>query len=137
VTPVAVTWDGGTRFTADIRGHKVEVDQPVRAGGTDAAPTPLELVPAALGTCIGYFVQQFLAARGLDATGMRVEVLAHGAADPHRIGRFEVEVVIPGGVPERYLAAVRRAAETCTVHHTLSHAPEIAVHVDATQTVQA
>lgn len=129
--PITVTWDGGVRFTADVRGHKVVVDQPQKAGGQDSAPMPLELVPTSLGTCVALFVQQFLVTRGLDASGLTVEVQTVGAANPHRIGKFEVAVKIPGGVPEKYREAVRRAAEGCTVHHTLTHQPEIAVQIEA------
>ena len=127
--PITVTWDGGVRFTADVRGHKVAVDQPPQAGGQDTAPMPLELVPTALGTCVALFVQQFLATRGLDATGMEVQVFTAPAANPHRIGMFEVTVSVPKGIPEKYRDAVRRAAETCTVHHTLSHKPDISVEI--------
>ena len=126
---VKVTWEGGVRFTADIRGHKVPVDQPRQGGGEDTAPSPLELVPAALGTCVAFFVKQFLATRGVDPTGLEVAVGVAGAPNPHRIGRFEVQVRVPAGMPERYREAVVRAAETCTVHHTLTHVPEIAVSV--------
>lgn len=127
--PVTVTWDGGVRFTADIRGHKVTVDQPPQGGGQDAGPMPLELVPAALGTCVALFVQQFLVTRHLDATGLTIQVFTAPESNPHRIGRFEVTVSIPKGVPEQYRDAVVRVAESCTVHHTLSHQPEIAVEV--------
>jgi ribosomal protein S12 methylthiotransferase accessory factor len=127
--PIVVSWNGGVRFTADIRGHMVTVDQPQRGGGQDSAPMPLELVPTALGTCVALYVQQFLATRGLDPAGMTVEVNAVGAPNPNRIARFEVDVKIPGGVPEKYREAVKRAAEGCTVHHTLTHGPEIAVTV--------
>jgi len=127
--PITVTWDGGVRFTADIRGHKVTVDQPPQGGGQDAGPMPLELVPAALGTCVALFVQQFLVTRRLDATGLTVQVFTAPESNPHRIGRFEVVVSIPKGLPEQYREAVVRVAESCTVHHTLSHQPEIAVEV--------
>jgi putative redox protein len=127
--PITITWDGGVRFTADIRGHKVTVDQPQQAGGEDSAPMPLELVPAGLGTCVALFVQRFLATRGLDPSGMTVEVTTLGAANPNRIGRFDVSVHVPGGVPEKYREALVRVAESCTVHHTLTHAPEIRVQV--------
>ncbi len=127
--PVTVTWDGGVRFTADVRGHKIAVDQPPQGGGMDSGPMPLELVPAALGTCVALFVQQFLATRGLDATGLEVQVGTAGAANPQRIGRFEVSVAIPGGVPDQYRDALVRVAESCTVHHTLTNRPEIAVKV--------
>jgi len=135
--PIVVSWDGGVRFTADIRGHKVTVDQTQRGGGEDSAPTPLELLPTALGTCVALYVQQFLVTRGLDPTGMTVEVGTVGAANPNRIARFAVEVKIPGGVPEKYRDAVKRAAEGCTVHHTLSHGPEIAVSVSEGSPVPA
>lgn len=127
--PIVVSWDGGVKFTADIRGHKLTVDQPVKGGGEDSAPMPLELLPTALGTCVALYVQQFLVTRGLDPTGMTVEIGAMGAPNPNRIGRFNVDVKIPGGVPEKYQDAVKRAAESCTVHHTLTHTPEIAVTV--------
>ncbi len=125
--PIVVTWDGGARFTADIRGHKVTVDQPVKAGGEDSAPMPAELLPASLGTCIALYVQRFLATRSLDASGLSVAVTSVGAPNPNRLARFDVDVRIPGGVPEKYRDAVKRAAEGCTVHHTLAQPPEIAV----------
>lgn len=127
--PIVVTWDGGARFTADIRGHKVVVDQPPKGGGEDAAPMPVELLPASLGTCIALYVQRFLATRGLDASGLSVEVSAVGAPNPNRIARFDVTVKIPGGVPEKYEDALKRTAEACTVHHTLTLSPEIAVSI--------
>jgi putative redox protein len=127
---VKVTWDGGVRFSADIRGHKVPVDQPAQGGGEDSAPSPLELLPASLGTCIAFFVKQFLAARHVDPTGLEVDVGVVGAPNPHRIGRFEVHVALPSGVPERYREQVMRVAETCTVHQTLTHRPEIAVVIE-------
>ncbi len=127
--PLTVTWDGGMQFTADIRGHKITVDQPPQGGGQDAGPMPLELLPAALGTCVALFVKQFLATRGLDATGLAVQVLTAAETNPHRIGRFEVAISIPKGVPEQYREALVRVAESCTVHHTLVHQPEIAVEI--------
>jgi putative redox protein len=127
--PIVVTWEGGARFTADIRGHKVTVDQPPKGGGQDSAPMPVELLPASLGTCVALYVERFLTTRSLDAAGLTVEVTALGAANPNRIGRFEVAVHIPTEVPEKYREALIRAAESCTVHHTLMHAPEISVRL--------
>ena len=127
--PITVTWDGGVRFTADVRGHKITVDQPPQGGGQDAGPMPLELLPTALGTCVALFVEQFLVTRRLDATGLKVEVFTAAETSPHRIGRFEVSVSVPKGVPAQYREALVRAAESCTVHHTLTHQPEIAVEL--------
>jgi ribosomal protein S12 methylthiotransferase accessory factor len=96
---------------------------------------PVELLSTSLGTCVALYVQRFLAARQLDSTGLTVAVTAVGAPNPNRIAKFEIEVTIPGGVPEKYRDAVRRAAEGCTVHHTLTHAPEIVVEIREGATV--
>lgn len=56
---------------SDIRGHKVVIDQPANAGGTDTGPTPLELLFASLAGCIGTIgrivaMQKRIALRGMD-----------------------------------------------------------------------
>jgi len=62
--PMVITHEGGVKFAAQIRGHKLIVDQPVGGGGEDSAPMPLELLGAGLGTCVALYVQQFCHARG-------------------------------------------------------------------------
>lgn len=41
----------GLRSEAELRGHKLTVDEPESLGGKDTGPNPVELVLAALGTC--------------------------------------------------------------------------------------
>lgn len=55
---------------SDVRGHKVVIDQPANAGGTDTGVTPLELVLVSLAGCIGTIgrivaMQQRIALRGM------------------------------------------------------------------------
>lgn len=55
---------------SDVRGHKIVIDQPANAGGTDTGPTPLELVLVSLAGCIGTIgrivaMQQRIALRGM------------------------------------------------------------------------
>jgi uncharacterized OsmC-like protein len=122
--------DGGLRFTADIRGHTIATDQPERGGGSDSAPMPLELLGASLGTCITLYVHQFLAARSLPTDGLRVDVVSTSEKNPKRIGRFNVRVHLPEGIPEQYMEMIERVAVSCPAHATLTHAPEIAVSVE-------
>lgn len=56
---------------SDVRGHKITIDQPANAGGTDTGVTPLELVLVSLAGCIGTIgrvvaMQQRIALRGMD-----------------------------------------------------------------------
>jgi len=131
VQPIVVTHDGGTRFTAQVRSHRVTVDQPERAGGDDAGPMPLELLGTALGTCIAFYVQQFLNARQLPYEGMRVEVEQHKAAHPSRVGAFVVRVLLPTALPPAYAELIERVARSCPAHGTLTNAAQVLVTVEA------
>lgn len=126
--PMVVTHEGGLRFAAQIRGHRLMVDQPRGAGGEDAAPMPLELLGASLGTCVALYVQQFCHARGLPYEGMRVEVQPHGAQG--RIGKFDVRVILREPVPPRYAEMLERVAQSCPAHNTLTHGAEVAVAIE-------
>lgn len=129
--PIVVTHDGGMRFTAEVRSHRVTVDQPERAGGDDAGPMPLELLGTALGTCIAFYVQQFLHARQLPFEGMRVEVEQHKATHPNRIGTFVTRVVLPKAVPPAYAELIERVARSCPAHATLTHAAQVLVMIES------
>lgn len=125
--PIVVTHDGGVRFAAQIRSHRIVVDQTVRGGGADSAPAPIELLGAALGTCVAFYVQQFCHARGLPYDGLRVEVEQQGAQHPARIGRFIVRVLLGTEIPAQHAAMLERVAQSCPAHNTLSHGADVTV----------
>ena len=135
--PIVVTHEGGVRFAAQIRSHRLVVDQPERAGGEDTGPMPLELLGASLGTCIAYYVHQFLQARSLSTDGLRVEVEQHKAANPSRIGLFVVRVVPPAGLAPGYVELLERVARSCPAHGTLAHAAQVLVTIESPAEVAA
>jgi uncharacterized OsmC-like protein len=128
--PIVVTHQGGVRFAAQVRSHRVLVDQPVHSGGDDTAPSPIELLGASLGTCVALYVQQFCKVRGLPCEGMRVEVETVAAANPNRIGRFIVRVVLPTELPRQYAELIERVAQSCPAHNTLTHGADMTVSVE-------
>jgi putative redox protein len=128
--PMVVTHEGGLRFVADIRGHRLVVDQPAPKG-EDSAPMPVELMGAALGTCVALYVQQYCASRELPYEGMRVEVRHENAKSPHRIGAFAVQVFLPEPLAAEHLEMLDRVARSCPVHNTLTHAPQVEVVIEA------
>ena len=128
--PIVVTHDGGLRFSAQVRSHRVIVDQPNGAGGQDSAPMPIEMLGVSLGTCIALYVQQFCHARSISSEGMRVEVDQVGARNPNRVGRFVVRVVLDHPLPPAYGEMLERVARSCPAHHTLEHGAEVSVHIE-------
>jgi uncharacterized OsmC-like protein len=135
--PIVVTHVGGVQFAAQVRSHRVLVDQPVRGGGADEAPAPIELLGVSLGTCVALYVQQYCQSRGLSHEGMRVELQQYGAQNPSRIGEFSLRVVLPAGIPAAHVAMLERVARSCPAHGTLTHAAEVSVQLDIGEPMEA
>jgi len=123
--PIVVTHVGGVQYAAQVRKHRIVVDQPERGGGADQGPAPIELLGASLGTCVALYVQQFCASRGLPHEGMRIEIQQFGAQNPNRIGQFNVKVVLPQGLPAEYAELLERVARSCPAHGTLAHGASV------------
>jgi uncharacterized OsmC-like protein len=67
-------WEDGARARTVARSFTIETDEPAPLGGTDAAVDPMELLLAAVGTCltIGWVTQA--AKRGIDFRDLRIDV---------------------------------------------------------------
>jgi uncharacterized OsmC-like protein len=70
--PMRVEHRGGDQFDINVRGHLVRVDQPVKDGGEDTAPTPTELLIASLASCVAFYVRRYLARHDLPTDGLAV-----------------------------------------------------------------
>ncbi|MFE1788294.1 OsmC family protein [Streptomyces sp. NPDC059525] len=122
----------GDVYAVDVRGHRLLVDQPVDAGGTDRAPTPTELFAASLATCVAFYAGRYLHRHGLPRKGLRVRAEFTMAADrPARISVVRVVVVPPPELPEQRRAGLLAVASHCTVHNTLRQVPEVGIEMEA------
>lgn len=103
----------------------VKVDEPRNAGGTDAAPNPVEYALASLGACQAITYRYWSEKLGIRFERLRVEV--HAAMDirgmfglqdgvPVGFGNVDVRVHLSGPDPlERYQALRRAVDEHCAV----------------------
>ncbi|MFR0354631.1 OsmC family protein [Streptomyces sediminimaris] len=122
-----VTHVHGDAYDVDIRGHRLLVDQPTEAGGTDVAPTPVELFAASLATCVAFYAGRYLKRHGLPRGGLRVHAEFTMAADPPaRVDALRVTVSPPPALPAQRHEALLAAVEAhCTVRNTLCLPPRI------------
>ncbi|MBI4829633.1 MAG: OsmC family protein [Nitrospinae bacterium] len=128
VPKVVTQWKGGLRNENAIRNHTVVSDYPVPSGGADAAANPMELLLAALGSCVSAVYVEYAALLDVTLDGVTVEL--EGEIDLR--GLFNVAAVESGfqsitytvrletGAPrEKVDELIRLADEHCPVSDSL------------------
>jgi putative redox protein len=130
-TTVAVKHSTGTKYVATVRGHEVRVDQPLADGGTDEAPSPVELFVVSLATCVAYFAGQYLERHGVSRAGLVVHAeYRKSDRPPARIVWISLRVVVPAGLPVELEKRFYAVVSHCTVHNTLRELPTINIKID-------
>lgn len=127
-----VTFPGNLKVDAAYKGFTIETDQPVSAGGDGSAPAPFDLFIASLGTCAGIYLLAFMKKRDIDPAGAGITVVAEANAAKGMIGRVSFDLRLPDGFPEKYVPAVVRAVEQCTVKRHIEDPPEFTVTTSRT-----
>lgn len=130
-TTVVVEHATGTNYVATVRGHEVRVDQPLSGGGTDQAPTPVELFVVSVATCVAYFAGQFLERHGVSRAGLAVHA-DYRKADrpPARVASIHLRVIVPAGLPVGLVKPLHAVVSHCTVHNTLQKPPTVDIQID-------
>ncbi len=125
---ITVDFPGGSRVNAHFRSFTVQTDQPIKSGGENTAPAPFDMFLVSLATCAGYYVMEFCKTRSIDTKGIRVIQKLEKDAKTKMISKILLEIQLPAEFPDRYIAAVIRAAESCSVKKHLEKPPEFEIY---------
>ncbi len=86
---------------------------------------PLPMLATSLALCTASVIHAYAETAHLDVHGFAVEVRWDYVDDPYRVGHFDLTLHLPASVPAARHRAILRAADTCTVHQTLTHSSTI------------
>jgi putative redox protein len=106
--------------------HWLVTDEPESLGGTDTAPTPLELLAAALAACVVTTIRMFVRRKSWALDEISAKATLDTKARPPRC---TIEVGLPGELTEEQRRTLERVAQACAVHRTLEQS------VDFEQTI--
>jgi ribosomal protein S12 methylthiotransferase accessory factor len=123
-----ITFGGGKKVDAQVRGFTVSTDQPIADGGHNSAPSPFELFLASIGACAGFYVLSFCQARAIPTAGIKLMQTIHRNDTTHMVDRIDIDIALPADFPEKYKGAVIKAAESCTVKKHLATPPVIRIN---------
>jgi putative redox protein len=116
-TASAQSVDGTPRHHVNVNGrHTLVTDTASRLGGTDDGPSPHELLPATLASCVSTMIVLYARRHDWQVDDVRVEVSYDPDARPRR---FDTAVHLPEGLSGEQIDRLRRVAETCPVRRAI------------------
>jgi len=125
---VARTYAGGFRTEVQAGSHPLVADEPEDVGGTNAGPSPYDLLAAALATCTTMTLKMYASFKKLplDSVTVRVshgKVHAEDCADCEtrdgKIDEFRRVVELDGELGDEQRRRMLDIADRCPVHRTL------------------
>lgn len=119
---------GGFRTDIVAGGHALVADEPASVGGTDAGPSPYDLLSAALAACTSMTLKMYASHKKIDLDSATVRV-RHGKvhakdckdceSSEGRVDQFERELVLTGDLTQEQRQRMLEIADRCPVHRTL------------------
>lgn len=123
----SLSFPGGKKVEVTYGNHKLLTDQPLDNGGDDEAMSPFDVFLASIIACSGIVALGFIKKRNLSTEDLKIRMIPTYDEDEHMVNKLRIEIDVPDDFPEKYLGALTKALETCTVKKHLVKPPEFEI----------
>jgi putative redox protein len=120
LTATSFSTPGSLRQEVVVDGRfRLATDEPVRLGGADSAPSPHELLPAAIAACVSTNILMYARTKGWELGAVEAVV----DYDPHAMPRTcAITVRVERRLDSLQLARLEKVVATCPVRRALEGA---------------
>mgnify|MGYP000243364600 CR=1 FL=1 len=109
---------GTFKQSVRVRDHQMTADEPTDEGGTDAGPSPLELLAASLASCTAVTMEMYASRKGWDIGDVEVEA-QFTPPDRGCPTSFALTLRFPDHLTDEQIQRLEVIAAKCPVHRTL------------------
>ncbi len=123
---IMISFPGGKKVNAEIKGMIIKTDQPVKDGGEGTAPSPFLHFLASLGTCAGIYVLSFCQERNIPTENLTLtQRVEHKKKEDGKtqLDKIIITINVPKDFPVKYHNALIKVADQCTVKKTILDPP--------------
>jgi ribosomal protein S12 methylthiotransferase accessory factor len=123
----SLSFPGGKKVEVTYGNHKLLTDQPLDNGGDDEAMSPFDVFLASIIACSGIVALGFIRKRNLSTEDLKIRMIPTYDEDEYMVDKLRIEIDVPDDFTEKYLGALTKALETCTVKKHLVKPPEFEI----------
>lgn len=113
----------------ESRTHKYSADEPREENGTDLAPTPTELLAAALAACTTITLRMYADRKQWDAGEITVQVVKAENTVENNTSIFERKITFSGNLLPDQKQRLLQIANACPVHKILHNPTQITTEI--------
>jgi len=124
---INVSFGDGLKVNAHFKQFTVYTDQAKEVGGEETFPDPFSYFLSSMATCAGVFVLRFCQSRNLPTADLSLRMSNDWNKEKHLVENITIHLQVPASFPEKYMPALVRAINECTVKRTLMAPPQIEV----------
>lgn len=129
LTATARSIPGTLKQDVEIDGqYHLTTDEPEAVGGDGNGPSPHELLPAALASCISTQLVMYARTKGWDLGEISVDVVYDHRSTPRR---FEIEITIGAELGPSQLDRLDAVAAACPVRRAIENGAQFTERVHA------
>ncbi len=128
----------GLQTEINANGHRLLADEPESVGGTNAGPTPYDLLVSALGACTSMTLRLYADHKGwpledIDVSLKHKKIHARDCEECEttnaKVDQIEREIELHGALDETQRTRLLEIADRCPVHRTLHSEVIIKTHL--------
>jgi putative redox protein len=114
----------GYAHSLTVGHHTLIADEPEDQGGSDAGPSPPQLLALSLASCTAITLEMYADRKGWEVGELEVEV-DYEFGEHELPTRYDVAIKIPAELSDEQIERLRAIAGKCPVHRALTGDVEI------------